>query len=219
MSPKATAPRAEAQIEREYGPFPEIDCVHGVTFDGSSVWFATDDGLRSFDPATGREGRKLPVRASAGTAYDGRHFYQISGESIVQLDAKTGNVLASVPAPKGSAGLTWAEGTLWVGVHRERKIHQIDPRTGAVLRTLDAARFVTGVTFVEGDLWYGTWEGNESDLRRADPKTGEVLESIAMPAGAFVSGLEYDGVDTFYCGAANAGKVRAIRRTKRRAAV
>jgi hypothetical protein len=31
------------------------------------------------------------------------------------------------------------------------------------------------VTWVDGELWHATWEGEESDLRRVDPQTGEVL--------------------------------------------
>jgi hypothetical protein len=51
------------------------------------------------------------------------------------------------PAPGGGdSGLAWAEGTLWVGHYRNRKIHQIDPQTGAILCTIESNRFVTGVT-------------------------------------------------------------------------
>ncbi|MNY01045.1 SMP-30/Gluconolaconase/LRE-like region [compost metagenome] len=108
--------------------------------------------------------------------------------------------------------MTWAEGSLWVGQYRERKIHQIDPETGKILRTLESNRFVTGVTFVEGALWHGTWEGDESDLRRIDAKTGEVLESLKMPEGVGVSGLEFDGGERFFCGGGGSGRVRAVRR-------
>ena len=126
-------------------------------------------------------------------------------------------MLATIPAPGGGgdSGLAWAEGTLWVGQYRERKIHQIDPETGAILRTIESNRFVTGVTWVDGELWHGTWEGDESDLRRIDPRTGEVLERIEMPPGIGVSGLESDGGDQFFCGGGNSGKVRAVRRPKR----
>jgi glutamine cyclotransferase len=209
---------SDAEVAREYGPFPGADHVRGVTFDGESVWFAAGDSLRSFDPETGREGRKLQVRADAGTAYDGKHIYQIAGGRIVRVDPATGEVLGSMPAPTngGHAGLTWAEGSLWMGLHRERKILQIDPETGRVLRTLDSARFVTGVTFADGDLWYGTYEAGESDLRRADPSSGEVLEAIAMPTGTYVTGLEYDGRGTLYCGGGASGKIRAVPRPKKR---
>ena len=112
----------------------------------------------------------------------------------------SGRVVATIPAPGGGgdSGLTWAEGTLWVGQYRDRKIHQIDPETGAILRTIESNRFVTGVTWVDGELWHGTWEGDESDLRRVDPRTGEVLERIEMPPGVIVSGLESDGGDQFF---------------------
>src|ERR1041384_5087743 len=106
--------RSAAEIVREYGPFPGVDHVHGVT-------------------------------------YDGRHVFQIAEDRIQKIDPKTGRVIATIPAPGGGgdSGLTWAEGTLWVGQYRDRKIYQIDPETGAVLRTIESKRFVTGVTWVE----------------------------------------------------------------------
>jgi glutamine cyclotransferase len=123
-------------------------------------------------------------------------------------------VLATIPAPGGGSdsGLAWAEGTLWVGQHRDRKIHQIDPESGKILRTIESNRHVTGVTWVDGELWHGTWEGDESEIRRIDPRTGDVLESIEMPKGVNVSGLESDGKDRFFCGGGKTGKVRAVRR-------
>jgi streptogramin lyase len=211
--------RATAEVLREYGPFPGIDHVHGVTFDGTHVWFASGDKMNALDPATGKTVRSLDVAAHAGSAFDGRHLYQIAADRIQRIDPETGSVLSTIPAPSGSgsSGLAWAEGTLWVGQYRDRKIHQIDPDTGAVLRTIESNRFVTGVTWVDGELWHGTLENSESELRRVDPKTGAVLESLEMPAGANVSGLESDGGDQFFCGGARAGQIRAVRRPRRRA--
>src|SRR3954452_1863071 len=208
---------SNAEIVREYGPYPGIDKVNGVTYDGRQVWFAAGDTLNAFDPASGEMGRSIDVAAHAGTAFDGQYLFQLAEDRIHKIDPKTGRVLATIPAPGGGgdSGLAWAEGTLWVGQHRERKIHQIDPQTGKILRTIESNRFVTGVTWVDGELWHGTWEGEESDLRRIDPGTGEVLEMLEMPPGVIVSGLESDGGDQFFCGGGNTGKVRAIRRPKR----
>jgi glutamine cyclotransferase len=212
--------RSTAEIVREYGPFPGVDTVHGVTYDGQNVWFAAGDTLKAFDPATGKTVRSIDVPAHAGTAFDGEHLYQLAEDRIQKIDPKTGRVLATIPAPGGGAdsGLAWAEGSPWVGQYRARRIHQIDPRTGAILRTIESNRFVTGVTWVDGELWHATWEGDESDLRRVDPQTGEVLESLEMPPGAGVSGLESDGRDRFFCGGGKSGKVRAVRRPRRGAA-
>jgi len=205
-----------AEIVREYGPFPGADNVAGVTFDGRRVWFASGDKLNAFDPASGDIVRSIEVAAHAGTAFDGEHLFQLAAERIQKIDPKSGRVLATIPAPAGGgSGLAWAEGTLWVGQYRNRKIHQIDPETGATLRTIESNRFVTGVTWVEGDLWHGVWEGDESELRRIDPRTGEVLESLEMPPGSVVSGLESDGGDRFFCGGAKSGKVRVVRRPRR----
>ncbi|KUZ27524.1 glutaminyl-peptide cyclotransferase [Burkholderia territorii] len=209
--------RSTADIIREYGPFPGVDGVHGVTFDGQRVWFASGDKLNALDPARGTTVRALEVAAHAGTAFDGRHLFQIVEGRIETIDPDSGRVLATIPAPGGGAdsGLAWAEGTLWVGQYRERKIHQVDPQSGAVLRTIESNRFVTGVTWVDGELWHGTWEADESALRRIDPRTGQVLEQVDMPPGVGVSGLESDGRDLFYCGGGNSGKLRAVRRPAR----
>src|SRR5437763_6868771 len=216
--PKKTEQPAE--IVREYGPFPGAPHVHGVSFDGTRVWFAGGDKLHALDPASGKIVRALDVACDAGTAFDGRHLFQIAGDRIHKIDPATGKVLSSIPAPGGGrdSGLAWAEGTLWVGEYRERKIHQIDPETGAILRTVESNRFVTGVTWVDGELWHATWEGDESDLRRIDPRTGEGLESLEMPRGVGVSGLESDGADRVFCGGGKAGKVRSVRRPRRGAA-
>jgi glutamine cyclotransferase len=210
--------RSTAEIVREYGPFQGADDVHGVTYDGQNVWFAAGDRMIAFDPASGKTLRSIEVAgARAGTAFDGQHLFQLTGDSIQKIDPKTGLVLATIPAPGrgGDSGLAWAEGTLWVGQYRERKIYQIDSQTGAILRTIDSNRFVTGVTWVDGELWHGTWEGDQSELRRVDPRTGEVLETLEMPSGVGVSGLESNGGDLFFCGGGPGGKVRAVRRPKR----
>ena len=211
--------RSNAEIVREYGPFAGADRVHGVSYDGLHVWFASGDKLNAFDPGTGKMVRSLDVAAHAGTAFDGKHLFQIAEDRIQKIDPKTGRVLATIPAPSngGDSGLAWAEGTLWVGQYRSRKIHQIDPDTGAILRTIESNRFVTGVTWVDGELWHATLEGGESEIRRVDPRTGEILESIQMPPGVGISGLESDGHDQFFCGGERTGKVRTVRRPKRHA--
>lgn len=211
--------RSTAEIVREYGPFTDAKRVHGVSYDGENVWFASGDKLNAFDPSTGERLRTIDVAAHAGTAFDGQYLFQIAEDRIQKIDPKTGRVLSTIPAPTGSnSGLAWAEGTLWVGRYRDRKIHQLDPKTGAILRTIESNRFVTGVTWVDGELWHGTWEGDDSDLRRIDPRTGEVLEQLEMPPGVNISGLESNGRDEFYCGGGKTGKIRAIRRPRRKSA-
>jgi len=206
--------QSQAEILREYGPFPRADRVNGVTYDGRHIWFASGDKLNAFDPVSGEVVRSIDVAAHAGTAFDGRHLFQIAENHIQKIDPKTRRGAVDDPGTRQwrHSGLAWAEGTLWVGQHRSRKIHQIDPETGTILRTIESNRFVTGVTWIDGDLWHGTWEGDESDIRRIDPGTGEVLERIDMPAGLVVSGLESDGGDQLFCGGGSSGNIRVIRR-------
>ena len=204
----------QAEILREYGPYPGIDNVHGVTFDGAHVWFARGQGIVALDPSGGAVVRELAVVAEGGTAFDGKYLWQLANGRIQKVDPRSGQVVATIPAPAhgGDSGLTWAEGTLWVGEYRARKIHQIDAETGAILRTIQSDRFVTGVSWVNGELWHATMEDERSDLRRVDPETGEVLDRLEMPTGVVVSGLEADGAGVFYCGGSTSGKVRAVRK-------
>jgi glutamine cyclotransferase len=205
----------QAEILREYGPFPGVEAVHGVTFDGTNVWFARGESLMALDPRNGAVVRELSVPGDAGTAFDGKHLWQLAGDTIHKVDPQTGRVIATIPAPsQGDSGLTWAEGSLWVGEYRARKIRQIDAETGAVLRTIESDRFVTGVSWVNGELWHGTWEGDGSDIRRVNPEDGAVFERLELPSGVGVSGLEADGAGVFYCGGGPSGKVRAVRKPK-----
>ena len=207
--------RSAADIIREYGLFQGVQRVDGVTYDGQYVWFASGHKLNALDPVSGNILRSIDLPANAGTAFDGHHLFQIGDDRIQKIDPKTGRVLATIPVPDGGhcTGLAWAEGKLWVG--QGQNIHQLDPETGAILRTIESNRFVTGITWIGGELKHGTWEGDESDLRQIDPQTGEVLESLQMPPGAGVSGLESDGADQFFCGGGGSGKLRAVRRPRR----
>src|SRR6202007_935127 len=127
--------RATAEIIREYGPFPGDERVNGVTYDGQHVWFASGDRLNALDPANGKTVRAIDVASHAGTAFDGEHLFQIAEDRIQKIDPKSGRVISTIPAPGGGSdsGLAWAEGSLWVGQPRGRKIHQVDPQTGGVL--------------------------------------------------------------------------------------
>lgn len=207
---------SQADILAEFGPLPGVEAVHGVTYDGRRVWFATGDSLRAIDPASGDEVARMDVPGHAGSAFDGRHIFQIVENEIWKIDPQSGETLGAIPTPSdGVSGMAWAEGALWVGEYRAGRIHQVDPETGAVLRVIECKRLVTGVTWVDGELWHGVWEGEDSELRRIDPQSGEGLERIEMPPGVRVSGLESDGGGRFFCGGGPSGKIRVVRRPRR----
>lgn len=215
---ETSAAPTPAEIVREYGPFHEGEGVHGVSHDGKRVWFATGKKLRALDPARGELTAELEAACDAGTAFDGEYFYQAGGGQIQKLDPHTGKVIASLPSPAEGpdAGLTWAEGKLWVGKYGARKIYQIDSQTGQVLKIIESNRYVTGVTWVEGELWHGTLEDGVSELRQVRPEDGQVLSRLEMPAGTNVTGLEWDGGELFYCGGGASGKLRAVKRPRKR---
>jgi sugar lactone lactonase YvrE len=144
------------------------------------------------------------------------------GGRIQKVDPAAGEVVAvlSATANLDYSGLTWAEGALWVAELRGRRIHKLDPGTGEILRTVRSDRLVTGITFADGELWHGSMDGEApesgpSALHRIDPQSGAVLESLDMPEGDTISGLEYDGQGRFYAGGGSAGRLRVIRRPKR----
>ena len=70
--------RSSAEIVREYGPFPGVERVAGVTYDGQQVWIAAGDKLAAIDPGSGKTLRSIEVAAHAGTAFDGEHLFQIA---------------------------------------------------------------------------------------------------------------------------------------------
>lgn len=214
MTTRSKPQSRPAEILREYGPFPDVAQIGGVTYDGELAWAAAGTHLIAFEPVTGKSVRQLPVASDAGTAFDGRHLYQLSGASIHKVHPTTGEIVSSIPAPGQGrdSGLTWAEGKLWVGQYLDRKIHCIDPKDGRILKTLESDRFVTGVTWSNGELWHATWENDESDIRHIDPETAAVLERVELPAGVGVSGLESNGAGVFFCGGGRSGKVRAVRK-------
>lgn len=205
----------QAEILRELESTPEFPRVNGVMFDGELVWAATGSKLLGLHPETGEVKRALDVAADAGTAFDGTYIYQLAEARIDKIEAASGKLVGSLPAPgKGTdSGMAWAEGSLWIGQYNDRKIHQVDPESGEVLRTLESDRFVTGVSWVEGELWHGTWEDEQSEIRNIDAESGQVKRALSMPHGTIVSGLDSDG-EVFYCGGGSSGKVRVVTRTK-----
>src|SRR5437870_7391085 len=148
-----TAKRAE--IVREYGPFPGIEQVHGVTWDGRNIWFARGEKLAAIDPASGVLVRQLDVAADAGTAFDGRHLWQIAEDrarKIHQVDANTGAILRTIESDRFVTGVSWVDGELWHATMEgeQSEIRRIDPENGEVLERLEMPAGVT-VSGLEAD--------------------------------------------------------------------
>jgi outer membrane protein assembly factor BamB len=203
----------DAEVAREYVPFPDRGSIHGVTFDGERVWFARNDEVVAFDPAAERVAKRLPVPgADAGTAFDGKHLYQLAKGEIVVLDPGNGRVVRRFPAPADGhcSGMAWADGYLFIGQYREARIHKVDPKTGEVVRTLTSDRFVTGVSCVDGELWHGAaFDGKPTELRHV-AADGTVVEALRVPVDG-IGGVEASGDGGFWC-AGEKGTLRLVRR-------
>jgi hypothetical protein len=208
---KKNAKRSRAQIVKELVP-ESGRRVNGVTFDGTLVWYANDSHLVGVHPETGEVVRRIEVPATAGTAFDGEHLYQLAKGEIAVVRVIDGTIVRKLPSPAGDrcSGMAWADGFLWVGEWKESKIHKVDAKTGAVVKTLASDRFVTGVSCVDGALWHGVSDdGKSAELRRVDGE-GVVEEVIELPEGVHVAGVEGDGKGGFWCGG-EAGKLRLVR--------
>jgi hypothetical protein len=176
--------------------------IHGVTYDGKLVWYAADTEIVGYNPETDRVTTRLTVPATAGTAYDGRYFYQIAGAEILVVDRES-RIVRRLPAPNGTddSGMAYADGYLWVGQYKAAKIHQIDAQTGEIVKTLTSDRYVTGVSCVDGDVWHGVdEEGGPSELRALAPD-GSIREVIRFDSPVSIAGIESDGQGGFWCGA------------------
>jgi len=215
-------PADTAKIVAEHS-LAGVDQIHGVTFDGTHVWFAggPDNDLHCVEPASGKLVRKLGRKdCNAGLAFDGKHLWQVSGERIHQIDRASGKTLRTIPVPAGchSSGLAWAAGYLWLGDFNGRAIHKLDPANGALLRTIRSDRFVTGVTWAGAELWHGTYpESDEAvepgELRQIDAETGAVRKRVHLPAGTRISGTEFDGKDKIWLGSRQErDTLRAVRK-------
>ncbi len=208
---------------------PGVDMIHGVTFDGTHVWFAggPDQDLFCVDPASGRVVRRLGRRdCGAGLAFDGEHLWAVCEEGkrerIDRIDRANGKTLRSIPLHDDHpSGLAFAAGFLWLGSYRNRRILKIDPRDGRVVKTIASDRLVTGVTWVDGELWHGTYPERDEDvepgeLRAIDAETGAVKRRVQLPAGTRISGTEWDGGEKIWLGSRAAKEsLRAIRRPSR----
>lgn len=194
-----------------------VKSVHGVSFDGERVWFAHGEAgeLIAVNAKSGARERSLRVPADAGVAFDGECLWVGAGSRIRRIHPETGQILAEIDSPAGDtmSGAAWHDGFLWVGSYKNKTIFKVDPKTGAVKKRITSDRMVTGVTFAGSQLWHGAIERGEtsvdSELRKVDPETGEVLAAHPVP-GVFVSGTEFDAEGRVWCGDPNEGKLRLV---------
>ena len=130
--------QSAAEIVREYGPFPGVEqrARRHLRRPARLVRVRRQaERARSRerqDGARARRRRRMPARRSTASTCS-RSPRTASRRSIRRPAACSPR--SRRPATAAISGLAWAEGTLWVGQYRDRKIHQIDPETGAILRT------------------------------------------------------------------------------------
>lgn len=186
--------------------------VHGVTFDGRHIWAAVGDRMIAVDPNSGAIDRYVSVPATAGTAFDGRYLYQLAGGRIHVIDGETGKWLRDFAAPSGEdcSGLAWSEGSLWIGQYVGGRILEVAPDTGRILREIEMGRHVTGVTWTSDHLWHGSWDGEQGTLHQFDLDRGEARQTLLMPAGVPVTGIEAGGDGQAFCGAGAQGKIYVV---------
>ena len=75
-------PREAAKIIREYGPFEGAGDVHGVSFDGENIWFASGDKLNAIDPGSGNAVRSIRADRSPPASTPLTHHAMASGSIL-----------------------------------------------------------------------------------------------------------------------------------------
>jgi outer membrane protein assembly factor BamB len=208
---KRTNNTTAAVVDKELTPGGK---VHGVTFDGKLVWYASDEAIVAVDPATEKVTKRLAVKAPAGTAFDGTNLYQLAGDKILVVDPSDGRVVRELPSPRPRecSGLAYAAGPLFVGEYKDGRIHKVDAKTGEITKTLSSDRWVTGVSCVDGAIWHATGNNGAGapQIRRL-AEDGTVDEILEVSGVEYISGLESDRNGGFWCGGEN-GKLRHVRR-------
>src|SRR5229473_1056631 len=112
--------RSAAEILREYGPFPGVDHVHGVTFDGQQLFQIAEDRIQKIDPKTGRVLATIPAPGGgtdSGLAWAEGSLWvgQYRDRKIHQIDPLTGAILRTIESNRFVTGVTWVDGELWHG--------------------------------------------------------------------------------------------------------
>ena len=101
MEPKARQPKSSMTMD----PFRVSTTCMGSRYDGQHVWFATGDKLNAFDPANGKMLRSIDVAAHAGTAFDGKHLFQIAEDRIQKDRSKDRPCARHDPGARRRRGL------------------------------------------------------------------------------------------------------------------
>lgn len=221
--PSTTSPTETAPTVRELA-LEEFGDVHGVTVDAAgNVWFGhgKEARLSCIDPNTGRLVRQhAHIRATAGTAFDGAHLWQIAGERILCIEPETGAIVRSLATPPGvhCAGMAAVPGALWIGDYSGKRLVKVSLATGEVIKELASDRFVTGVEWLGGGLWHGAWERSHLDggdvgarLRCVDADSGAVLREVGVEGQWQISGTGADASGRLWCGGGERGGLRAVR--------
>jgi hypothetical protein len=94
MATTLKAKSRPAEILREYGPYPGIDPVHGVTFDGAHVWFARGESIVAFDPTNGTLVRELADRGHQVAIANSR-----GPDSLTEFTTETGGRPSPLSTP------------------------------------------------------------------------------------------------------------------------
>jgi hypothetical protein len=175
-------PRAPAEIVREYGPFP-----------APTTWPASPTTASASGPPPAPADRLRPrqrrAHAHAGLRRRRRHRLRrqapLPDRRVAHRQDRPRHRQGAGVDPgarqRQRLGPDLGRGQPVGGPVPRPQDPPDRPEDRRHQRTIESNRFVTGVTWVDGELWHGTWEGDESEMRRIDPQSGAVLERLEMP--------------------------------------
>jgi len=100
-----------------------------------------------------------------------------SGAAVVVIDPATNATRdMAVPVAAGDwAGLTFAEGDLWVGAWRNGTVYRVDLESGEIIAEIDVGEEAVSLTAAPTGVWVRTVGGVTWQAERIDPATNEVV--------------------------------------------
>lgn len=170
------------------------DAPWGLDAGKDAVWVALHHGLdhgalARIDSKTNKVTTRIPLgsstRGPGHVAVDGDDVWVgvDSDKTVVRVNARTHQVLATVPVPGGvCGGLDAAAGQAWVSSRIcGSKVSRIDASTNRVTAEVEKPDFLLGLAGDGDSVW--VVEGNargSSSLLRLDPTTLEVAGSLEL---------------------------------------
>jgi glutamine cyclotransferase len=150
---------------------------------GAGVWAATSDRTTvRIDPATNEIVQTVRTRTKAypaGLAVDAKSVWLTGTDSatITRIDAKTGKVVAEIPAPSAH-GVAAGAGAVWAASLDTLTVYRVDPARNRVVAKVAIAGTPLAIAASPHAVW--VFDGTNDAIVRIDPRTNKVTSTTRL---------------------------------------